>query len=189
MKRLNTRDHIIKTASDLFYKQGYNLTGINEIIEKAGIAKATLYAHFKSKDDLCIAYINDRDQSLLEDLEAFCAQKPKGKKQVIAVLEFLQNFFNSKGFNGCWCLRTISELPQDNKLIRQTIQANKQHFLKFIESLIASNLEGVSKAKSKRLAQSTYLLYEGAVTESYLQKEEWPITNAIDVLKTLLKGL
>lgn len=57
MARQDTRDHIINTASELFYNQGYNLTGINEIIEKAEIAKATLYSHFKSKEELIQAYL------------------------------------------------------------------------------------------------------------------------------------
>jgi len=57
MKHGLVKEHIIKTAADLFYTNGYNSTGINEIIKEAGIAKATLYNHFKSKGDVCIAYL------------------------------------------------------------------------------------------------------------------------------------
>ncbi|MEM6772989.1 MAG: helix-turn-helix domain-containing protein, partial [Bacteroidota bacterium] len=66
MDRAKTHLHIIKTASRLFYDKGYNLTGINEIIAEAGIAKATLYSHFKSKEDLCLAYLNYRDENLIK---------------------------------------------------------------------------------------------------------------------------
>ena len=49
MKHAEVRNRIIETASDLFYRNGYNSTGINQIIAEAGIAKATLYNHFKSE--------------------------------------------------------------------------------------------------------------------------------------------
>ena len=47
----------MSVAADLFYKQGYRATGINEVIEKSGVAKATFYNHFPSKDDLGLAYL------------------------------------------------------------------------------------------------------------------------------------
>ena len=57
MKHSEVKNRIIETASSLFYKNGYNATGINEIISETGIAKATLYNHFKSKEDICLAQI------------------------------------------------------------------------------------------------------------------------------------
>ena len=51
------KDRLLETASVLFYQNGYNNTGINEVIEKANVAKASLYSHFKSKDSICIAYL------------------------------------------------------------------------------------------------------------------------------------
>ena len=50
-------EHLIETASELFYKQGYSLTGINEVIKEANIAKATLYNYYKSKDELCVEFL------------------------------------------------------------------------------------------------------------------------------------
>ena len=57
MKHSEVKNHIVETASNLFYANGYNLTGINQIISEAGIAKATLYNHFKSKEDICVSYL------------------------------------------------------------------------------------------------------------------------------------
>ncbi|WP_395765358.1 TetR/AcrR family transcriptional regulator [Elizabethkingia anophelis] len=50
------RERILATATILFHRQGYNNTGINQIIIKSGVSKATFYDHFKSKDDLCIEF-------------------------------------------------------------------------------------------------------------------------------------
>lgn len=188
MARVNTRDLIVETASQLFYDKGYNLIGINEIIEKSGIAKATLYNHFKSKEDLCVAYLESRDSKLMEDLKLFCEKKPKGKKRLIGILEFVLEFYNDKKFNGCWCLRTIAEVPKDNKRIRDKIRSSKTNLLNYIENLVIDNINGIKKDKAIKLSRSIYLLYEAALSESHLHNEAWPIENNIDLLKTLLKN-
>lgn len=183
----DTRNLILITASNLFYEKGYNLTGINEIIEKAGIAKATLYSHFSSKEELCIAYLNSRDNAFLKDIESFVHTKRKGNARLIAVLQFLIPFFESDGFNGCWCIRTVAEIPKDNEKIRMTIKTNKNRFLNFLESLVIDNKPALSKRKATILAKRLYLLYESAVSESHLQNEAWPIDESITFFKDYLK--
>jgi len=69
--KISVKERILETASHLFYEKGYNLTGINEIIEKAGVAKASLYSHFRSKEDICLAYLIRMDGNLVKDLRAF----------------------------------------------------------------------------------------------------------------------
>ncbi len=186
MAKLSAKERIIQTASELFYQNGYNLTGINEIIAKAGIAKATLYSHFSSKEDLCITYLEEREAQLLKDLSAFCANKPQGDERLLAVLEFLIPFFESENFNGCWCIRTIAEIPRENQRIHQTIRDKKQGLKRFMQDLVLTNRPELKEEEQQNLAQSMYLLYEAAVMESHLQNESWPIHQSISMLKTLL---
>lgn len=186
MKKSETRDLIIKTASELFYRNGYNLTGINEVIAVAGIAKATLYSHFKSKEDLCVAYLGEMNQELISNLQVFTAEKPAGVARLRAVLEFLIPFFESDGFNGCWCIRTVAEIPKENDKIKKKIKEEKNAFLRFIETLVEDNLPDWSAADRKRLARRIYLLYEGAIAESHLQDDSWPIHHNLELLDELL---
>lgn len=183
-----TRNIIIETASELFYKKGYNLTGINEIIKESGIAKATLYSHFKSKEDLLIAYLDSKDTELLKNIKAFCESKPKGDKRLVAVLEFLIPFFQQENFNGCWCIRSVAEVPRKNQKIRSKIKGNKKRFHDFLKQLVKENKAEISSKKQERLANELYLLYEGAITESHIHGAEWPIDTAISLLKDKLKG-
>lgn len=187
MVKINTKNLIVDTASQLFYEKGYNLVGINEIIEKSGIAKATLYNHFKSKEDLCLAYLDSRDSKLMEDLKQYCNQKPKGHKRIIGILEFVLDFYRGKNFNGCWCLRTIAEVPKNNKRIRAKIKSSKLNLLNYIESLVIENISGITKKNSSKLSQSIYLLYESALAESHLHDDEWPIHQSLELLKLILK--
>lgn len=185
MKHSLVRQTIVETASDLFYKNGYNRTGINEIIKEAGIAKATLYSHFKSKDDICLAYLDFRNSTFLTELQAFIDQTPSGKEQVLAIFDFLNSFFQDKDFNGCWCIKTVAEIPTDNDKIRSEIQRHKQLFLDLIQAVVVNNFPAHTDAEV--LAKKIYLLYEGAVAESHLHQNPWPIESARSLCDLLIR--
>lgn len=188
MAKLSAKERIIRTASELFYQNGYNLTGINEIIAKAEIAKATLYSHFSSKEELCIAYLDARDVQLLTDMAAFCRTRPAGNERLIGVLAFLIPFFESGTFNGCWCIRTVAEIPRSNERIHQKIRDNKASFKRFIQRLVAENRSDLAEEEQLTLTRRIYLLYESAVMESHLQNDAWPILENMDLLRTLLES-
>ena len=58
----DARQRILDTAYELFSARGIRAVGTNEIIERAGVAKATLYSHFPSKNDLVLAFLEQREQ-------------------------------------------------------------------------------------------------------------------------------
>ena len=187
VKHSEVRNTIVRTASTLFYEKGYNLTGINEIIAEAGIAKATLYNHFSSKEDICVAYIQYKNQVFLGEIGAFCNNKSKGNKRILGVFDFLLQFFKGDGFYGCWCLNTVSEIPSDNEKILVEIQKEKNEFLKFIEKLVEENKVELTSTEVLSVSKQIYLLYEGAVAESHLHKKDWPIKIAKKMAEQLLK--
>lgn len=188
MKHSLVKQNIIETASNLFYQKGYNLTGINEIIKEAGIAKATLYNHFKSKDAICLAYLDYKNDAFLKNIAAFVAEKPQGKDQCIAIFDFLRLFFEDSSFNGCWCINTISELPRDNETIRKKIQAQKRGFINFIENIVAHNFTSKPAKEQILLAKHIYILYEGAISESHLHQAPWPIDSARELCRQILSS-
>lgn len=186
MKHSKVRHRIIETASDLFYKNGYNSTGINEIISESGIAKATLYNHFKSKEDICLAYLRFKNSIFLNDIEAFAIAQETGAAQVLAVFDFLQQFFQDRDFNGCWCIKTVAEIPKDNVRVRDEIQAQKREFLALLEKLINTNLNITDAQQINSLARRVYLLYESAISESHLHGEDWPIKEAKQICEQIV---
>lgn len=178
MKHSEIKNRIIETASSLFYKNGYNATGINEIISETGIAKATLYNHFKSKEDICLAYLQFKNTTFLNDIKVYAKSKQKGESQILAIFDFLELFFKDKDFNGCWCIKTVSEIPRDNEKIRNEIQNQKNLFIQLISELVNNNLNNIKEKEINSLARKIYLLYEGAVSESHLHQKDWPIKEA-----------
>ena len=188
MKDSPVRQNIVETATKLFYQNGYNLTGINEIIKEAGIAKATLYHHFKSKEDICLAYLVYKNNTFTTDIRAFVEKAPAGDAQILALFDFLQSFFQGKDFNGCWCLNTIAELPKGSERIKEEIQKQKHQLIQFITSLAKSFLSTDDKTVYEALARRIYLLYESALAESHLHQAPWPIDDARELCKILLNN-
>ena len=175
MKHSEIKQSIIETASSLFYRNGYNSTGINEIISETGIAKATLYNHFKSKEDVCLAYLQYKNSVFVKDIKAHCQSLTVGKSQILGVFDFLQLFFLDRDFNGCWCIKTVSEIPKENQKIRSEIQRQKSQFILLISDLISNNLNNLTKDQTQSLSRKVYLMYESAVAESHLHQDDWPI--------------
>jgi len=186
VKRVEIKDHIIQTASALFYRNGYNSTGINEIIKESGIAKATLYNHFKSKEELCISYLKYMNENFLIRIKDYCYSKKETKSRVLLIFDFLEEFFDDKEFNGCWCIKTISELPKDDRKIKKEIQNQKGQLIDFIADLTKVNFKGKTVKYKESKIRQIYLLYESAVGESYLHQMNWPIKEAKSICSQII---
>lgn len=185
MQRSELHRHIITTAGQLFYVQGYNATGVNEIIEKCNIAKATLYGHFKSKEDLCVAYLEDRQQAFMERYREYVERAKLGKGRLLALFELLQDMYREEDFQGCWALKTLGELSPNQGKILSVIQKHKKELLLSLGETVSENLPNISRAEIEKISGGLYLLYEAAITESHLFKNDWPIYTA----KGLAPGL
>lgn len=186
MKKSELREKIIKTAAELFYRNGYNSTGINEIIHESGIAKATLYNHFKSKEELCLHYLKHMNREFLDNIKEFCYSRPNNKSRILSIFDFLEQFFNDKEFNGCWCIKTVSEIPKDDKKIRKEIQKQKNQFIELINDLTQVNFKGKTSEHRNSKVRQIYLLYESAVGESHLHQKNWPIKEAKTICAQLI---
>lgn len=177
------KDRLIESASELFYQNGYNNTGINEVIEKANVAKASLYSHFKTKDALCIAYLNHKEEQFYNKLGVFLKDKQKGKVKVLALFDFLRELYREPDFKGGWSQNILAEINKENTLIKEEIFKHKSNLRNYITDLVVENLETKDPGK---LASKLYLLFEGALIESYLQQDSWPIKDAKEIALSLL---
>ena len=186
MKKKGVKDRIIETASELFYQKGYNLTGINEIIEKAEVAKASMYSHFRSKEEICISYLQLKQGNFEGKLIDYLQKQPEGKHRILAIFDFLEDFFHQDNFRGCWCLNTISELPVENELVKSEVIKQKESFLNIIKKTVEENTSGLDEKSVNTISRRIYLLYEGAITESQVQGEVWPIREAKDLVSLLI---
>ncbi len=182
-KQQSVKKRLVSAAERLFYQNGYNRTGINEIISAANVAKASLYANFSSKDDLLVAYLNSKEVTFTNNLYSFVEKRVRGWDRVICLLDFLLEMDKQKDFRGSWWVNTLAEVDKDNHRLRKEIAANKDRFRAYVKNLVKDNIDTTN---AHSISNKIYVLFEGALTESYLHNAPWPIVEAKDTVKLLV---
>src|SRR6185312_4088942 len=101
MKRSKVKDRILDVAGRLFYEQGFNMTGINQVIDEADIARGSLYNHFESKNDLLLEYLEQFQEQWFTSADEFLKEFTDPKKKIIALFEFRIQNQQKHGYGGC----------------------------------------------------------------------------------------
>src|ERR1700754_5075359 len=95
-------ERILATADELFYREGVRAVGIQRVIDEAGIAKASLYAHYASKDDLVAACMERRGQATRTAIAAALDAAPDNPRaKLLALFDFQHKAVIDPGFHGC----------------------------------------------------------------------------------------
>ncbi len=174
---MKAKEKILIAATDLFHNQGYNSTGINQIIEESGIAKGSFYYNFDSKEDLCVSFLNRRHDFWFDKLKKYIANNKTDQHRVLKAFDFLTVMNKKEKFRGCSFLNILSEISGDNQLILSIIQNHKSDLRHFISSMI----------EEETLVDHIYLLFEGALIESQLFKNHWPVERAKEIVKKIIE--
>lgn len=177
--KISTRDRILQTATRLFYEQGYNQTGINQIIKEANVAKASLYQHFISKEVLGVEYIRQVRLVWFEkwDLAHHDILEPKAR--ILNAFDFLLTSMNMNQFRGCRFLNLLSDIDPISDMIRSEIISHKTKLRNWFREQMADD--------EQELADTIYLLFEGAIVESKMFRDNWPIITAKNRVQSLLE--
>jgi AcrR family transcriptional regulator len=176
---MNTRERIVETASRLFYSQGYNNTGINQVIKEAEVAKASLYQYFPSKEDLLIEYLTGASIYTMDALRKEVARHKLPREKALSLFDFLAKFCKQTGFQGCNFLNIASEIPRDNNGIKALIENQKNQ----MRNLFAEILQPIGK---EALADEFYLLFDGALVASKVYGDIWPVRTAKKIAEKLV---
>jgi AcrR family transcriptional regulator len=176
---MDPRERILETACRLFYTQGYNSTGINQVIDEAKVAKASLYQYFPSKEDLLAEYLRITAQETNNDLRAIVDKQKTVKDKILSVFDFLMKQTRQPDFNGCEFLNIVSEVPKDNKVIRGIIKKQKDNIRKLFTEILAA--EG-----KEDLADQFYLLFDAALISGRVYGDVWPAKVSKTIASKLL---
>ena len=160
------RQRILETADRLFYQEGVRAVGIDRIIAEAEVAKMSLYNHFPSKDDLILAVLKHREESVLGFFRAAMERHGrKTKNPLRAFFAALKDFFESPGFRGCPFQNAAFELADPDHPGTEFVRGHKQRFSQFLRGLVE---ESIGKAASK-IAPAVSILIEGAIVTAVIQ--------------------
>jgi AcrR family transcriptional regulator len=184
-QRLSKRDQLLETAWQLFYRNGYHATGIDRILAEAGVAKMTLYKHFRSKEELILAVLEKRSDQFHESFSRFIhAKKRAPERQLLAVFDWLITWVSSKEFRGCFLQKAMAEYQDLHDPIHQAALAHKTAFHMEIHQLVVE--AGV--ANPKALAHQLALLVEGAIVSSHASGSAMPAVQAREAAWSLIKN-
>jgi AcrR family transcriptional regulator len=161
------RQLLIDTALQLFYQQGVNTIGINEILKVSGVAKKTLYHHFISKNTLVLATLEQRNNIFLTWLERGLCDAKNDKDVVNKLFNALADWFSGATelgeFRGCFFINTSAEFSDPSSEISLFCQAHKKQ----VRAIIANKISD----PSDDFLDVICILKEGAITTAYVAND------------------
>jgi AcrR family transcriptional regulator len=158
--RSEARERILDSAYALFSQHGVRGVGVHDVISHAGVAKATLYAHFPSKDDLVLAFLERREERWtlgLIDAEA----RRRGatpEQRLLAIFDVLDEWFRRDDFEGCSFIKLLLELGAEHAAGRASID-----HLDTVRSIVHVLAQEAGLRESEAFARSWQLLMEGSM--------------------------
>ena len=181
-ERLSARDRILAAANELFYKEGIRAIGIDTVIEKAGVAKMSLYRAFPSKDDLIAAFLEMRDAIYWDWWDSVVARHPNDPRQQLSALFLaLAKRTSSPSYRGCPFVNTAVEFPDATHPARAVIALHMAELSQRMEALVL----GLGIAQPKLLTDQLLLLMEGAYSAGNTMGGDGPspaVASAAEIL-------
>lgn len=185
------RQRIINTALELFYRQGYLATGINQVIAESGVSKNTFYYYFPSKDDLCVAYLQERHKIWMAWLLDHVNARPTPYQKLTGLFDFLDNWLRECDFRGCAFLNIATEVPDVNHRIRKEVIRHKDELRKLFHRLL-SDLKKSEKEYSDievpLLSDFLYVLFEGTISSCQNYSDATLVEKACKSFEKMLKA-
>jgi AcrR family transcriptional regulator len=159
---LPARQRLLDTATRLFYAGGIHAVGIDRIIAEAGVAKATFYSHFPSKDDLVVAYLEEQDRIGRAAVAVLPRQAPR--QQLAAILGRLSTAGMAGDFRGCPFLNAAAEYTDPTSSVRQTIDTRRAWYHGVLRDLLVADGDPVPEVTASLLVA----LSDGLLEIAYL---------------------
>ncbi|WP_432563641.1 TetR/AcrR family transcriptional regulator [Kineococcus sp. SYSU DK003] len=160
------RDRLVTAASELFYAAGLRAVSVDKVIERAETTKVTFYRHFKSKDDLVVAYLQASSEQERRAVAAALARAPE--EGVPAALESLAELIGSAacrpGFRGCAFINAAAEYPDAASGPRRVVDEHRAWYRDAFQQFVTP----LGVPDPAATAEDLLLLRDGAMVAGYL---------------------
>ena len=177
------RELLVSTALALFYDNGVNSIGINEILKISGVAKRTLYSHFESKNTLVLAALMQRHETFITWLKEQLSDTQSDQEVIEQLFNALGNWFDNKepklgNFRGCFFINTAAEFSDKGSDISRYCSEHKEEVRQLIQKKLTSD--------HPLLLDAICIMKEGAITTAYVTGKGSDVTSkCIKVLSAL----
>jgi AcrR family transcriptional regulator len=167
----SARQRLLETARELFYREGIRAIGVDTIVERSGVGKATLYRHFPTKDDLIAAYIEQEDRAHLQWFDDIIAATDRSpKERLLTWFEACEQRIQEPGFRGCPFLNAMAEIAETEHLAYQQAVRHERA----LRDRLAQLSRQAGACDPEQLADQLLLIVNGALASASLFGEVSP---------------
>jgi len=163
--RSTARERLLAAADELFYAEGIHTVGIDRVIERAGVAKASLYSTFGSKDELVRAYLLGRHERRQRRLTERLATYEGPRAKLLGIFDYLANSYQQPTFRGCPFINANAE-SQPGGPAQEVADLSRA----WVRSLVRGLVEALGVEQPDRLTDQLILLYDGATVSARLDR-------------------
>jgi AcrR family transcriptional regulator len=162
----SARERLLAAANELFYAEGVHTVGIDRVIERAGVAKASLYSSFGSKDELVRAYLLARHEARQRRIVERIAQSDAPRERILAIFDLMGEMSAEPTYRGCAFVNASAEggPNQDVRRVCDTTRA-------WIRGLFTRLAADLGAADPALLGNQLMLLYDGASTGASMDRD------------------
>jgi len=182
LDRATARERLLNAASELFYEEGVRTVGIDRVIEHAGVAKATLYNAFGSKDELVRAYLAHRHslwrERMMRELESGYSTP---RERLLGVFDVLGESLAEPGYRGCAFINASAEAHSGSAIEQASDEARAWR-----HSMLAELATEAGAADPETLARQLSLLYDGANVTARMDRDPHAAASARTIAATLV---
>lgn len=177
----SARERLLAAADELFYDEGVRTVGIDRVIEHAGVAKASLYNTFGSKDALIQAYLEGRHQRTAARITAYIEQFATPRERLLGVFDVQEKVFGDPAYQGCPFMRASAE-SRPGDVAQQAADA----FRGWLLGLLTDLARQAGAADPAALARQLHLLYDGVSVAARMDRDPQIGTAARTAVEALL---
>jgi AcrR family transcriptional regulator len=164
--RLSARERLLAAADELFYENGINLVGIDRIIEHAGVAKASLYDTFGSKEELIRCYLKARSERRQARLRERMAQYESARDKLLSVFDFLSEAVAQPNYRGCAFQRAGAEAGSGS-IIKGACDDSRA----WLRAQFTELARETGAQDPDSLGRQLVILYDGAATAAHVDRD------------------
>ncbi|MEV4064595.1 TetR/AcrR family transcriptional regulator [Nonomuraea dietziae] len=174
-------EQVVSTADRLFYAHGVQAVGMDTVRTESGVSLKRIYTLFPSKDDLILAVLRHRTKQWNNGVDGAIATAGTPRDKLLAVFDFLAEWFREDDFRGCAFINFFGELGGGSTRVAEAVREQKTSFQRRVAELV------VEAGGPAFLAPQLVLLAEGAQTTAAITRDPDTAAHARAAAETLIR--
>jgi AcrR family transcriptional regulator len=155
-------EKVFEVAADLFYRESIRSVGVETLVKRADISKISLYRNFESKDDLIVAYLENRNADYWRKVDQIMAKRDDPRTRLHALVDYVSGRATTPGYRGCPFINYAAEFPEPSHPGHRIAGENKREMRRRLVDLT----KAIGARRPAQLADALFLLIEGAYASS-----------------------